>query len=181
MCLCYSSFGEAVPPRLDLSRLGTSVGTFFAVRSHSRGMVGHTEYDYGGESAVVTGSTAGIGRGVAAALAETDANVVVNCPTESEVESVAAELDELGVGTVTGVAADVGDPAAVDRLVERAIDAFGGIDLLVNNAAVCPEEGSFVESDIEGCIVNVTSQAGDRRTDSFGLYGISKTPITGVT
>jgi NAD(P)-dependent dehydrogenase (short-subunit alcohol dehydrogenase family) len=174
-------------------------------------MVGHTEYDYRDESAVVTGSTAGIGRGIAAALAEADANVVVNCPTESAVESVAAELDELGDGTVTGVAADVGDPAAVDRLVETAIDAFGEIDLLVNNAAVWPEEESLVESDIEqwtrtmnvnvraqyyasklvaahmiesdieGCIVNVTSQAGDRRTDSFGLYGISKTATTGVT
>lgn len=174
-------------------------------------MVGHTQYDFSGETAVVTGSTEGIGRGIAAGLADADANVVVNSRTESAVDSTAAELDERGAGRVVGITADVGSTDDIDALVDRTIDEFGRIDLLVNNAAVWPEEESLVDSeteqwdhtmavnvraqyyaakrvarhmideDIEGCIVNHTSQAGDRRTGPFGLYGISKTSINGLT
>ncbi|WP_254271340.1 SDR family NAD(P)-dependent oxidoreductase [Haloarcula marina] len=174
-------------------------------------MVGHTEYDYGDESAIVTGSTKGIGRGIAEGLAGADANVVVNSRSESEVTSVADELADHGSGEVIGVAADMGDPGDIERLVETAIDAFGEIDLLVNNAAVWPNEDSLVDSDIEqwdstmdvnvrsqyyaaklvaahmrendikGSIINHTSQAGDRRTGPFGMYGISKTSINGLT
>ncbi|MDT3436007.1 glucose 1-dehydrogenase [Haloarcula sp. 1CSR25-25] len=174
-------------------------------------MVGHTQYDFSGETAVVTGSTKGIGRGIAAGLADADADVVVNSRTDSAVESVAAELNERGEGRAVGVAADVGSTDDIDALVDRTIEEFGRIDLLVNNAAVWPEEESLVDSDveqwdhtmavnvraqyyaakrvarhmidegIEGCIVNHTSQAGDRRTGPFGLYGISKTAINGLT
>ncbi|MFC7020815.1 MULTISPECIES: SDR family NAD(P)-dependent oxidoreductase [Haloarcula] len=174
-------------------------------------MVGHTEYDYTGESAIVTGSTKGIGRGIAEGLADAGANVVVNGRDDQEVDAVADELDDRGGGSAVGVTADVGDPAAIERLVDSAVDAFGEIDLLVNNAATWPEEESLVESSldqwnrtmdvnvrsqyyaaklvaehmiaegIEGCIVNHTSQAGDRRTGPFGLYGISKTSINGLT
>ena len=174
-------------------------------------MVGHTQYDFGGETAVVTGSTKGIGRGIATGLADADANVVVNSRTESEVDATAAELDERGAGRVVGIVADVGSTGDIDALVDRTIDEFGQIDLLVNNAAVWPDEESLVDSDveqwdhtmavnvraqyyaakrvarhmidkgIEGSIVNHTSQAGDRRTGPFGLYGISKTSINGLT
>jgi len=174
-------------------------------------MVGHTQYDFSGETAIVTGSTNGIGRGIAAELADSDANVVVNSRTESEVDSTAAELDERGAGRVVGITADVGSTDDIDALVDRTIDEFGQVDLLVNNAAVWPDEESLVDSDVdqwdhtmavnvraqyyaakrvarhmiddgvEGCIVNHTSQAGDRRTGPFGLYGISKTSINGLT
>lgn len=174
-------------------------------------MTGHANFDYSGESAIVTGSTKGIGRGIAEGLAEADANVVVNARTESAVEETADELDELGDGTVVGVPGDVGKPDDIERLVESAIDAFDEIDLLVNNAAVWPRESSLVEAsledwafamdvnvraqfyaarlvarhmienDIEGNIINHTSQTGDRRTGNRGLYGISKTSINGLT
>ncbi|WP_284011415.1 SDR family NAD(P)-dependent oxidoreductase [Haloarcula pelagica] len=174
-------------------------------------MVGHTQYDFSGETAIVTGSTKGIGRGIAAGLADADANVVVNARSASDVESVAAQLDQRGAGRAVGISADVGSIDDIDALVDGAIDEFGRIDLLVNNAAVWPEEDSLVDSDveqwdhtmnvnvraqyyaakrvarhmidegIEGCIVNHTSQAGDRRTGPFGLYGISKTSINGLT
>lgn len=174
-------------------------------------MVGRTSYDYGGESAIVTGSTSGIGRGIAAALADADADVVVNSRTASDVEETAAELDELGDGSVVGVAADLSRTDEIDRLVDGAIDAVGEIDILVNNAAVWPEEASMVdapledwelamnvnvraqyyasklvarhmiERGVEGSIVNVTSQTGDRRTGGRGLYGTSKTAVNGLT
>ncbi|MFP8953469.1 SDR family NAD(P)-dependent oxidoreductase [Natrialbaceae archaeon A-arb3/5] len=174
-------------------------------------MVGHTVYEYGGESAIVTGSTSGIGRGIAEALARADADVVVNSRTESDVESTAAELNELGDGRVIGISADLSRPADIERLIERAIDEFDEISVLVNNAAVWPEEESMIaasledweftmnvnvrsqyfasklvaqhmiERDIDGSIVNVTSQTGDRRTGGRGLYGASKTAINGLT
>lgn len=174
-------------------------------------MVGRTTYDFRGESAIVTGSTSGIGRGIAAALAEADADVVINARTESDVEETAAELDALGDGTVVGVAADLARPEEIERLVERAVDAVGELSVLVNNAAVWPEEESMVtasledweramavnvraqyyasqlvarhmrECDVEGSIVNVTSQTGDRRTGDRGLYGTSKTAVNGLT
>lgn len=174
-------------------------------------MVGHIKYDYSGESAIVTGSTKGIGRGIAEGLAAADANVVVNSRTESEVTEVADELNDIGSGEVIGISADMGDPAAIEQLVEQTIDAFDQIDILVNNAAIWARESSLVEASledwnstmnvnvrsqyyasklvarhmidhgIEGSIINHTSQAGDRRTDRFGLYGISKTAINGLT
>jgi len=174
-------------------------------------MVGHTTYDYSDETAVVTGSTKGIGRGIAAELATADANVVVNARTESDVADTAAKLDELGTGAVVGVPGDMADPPDIERLVERAITEFGRIDLLVNNAAAWPREELLVEASledwdfamdvnvraqfyatklvaehmiehgIEGNIINHTSQTADRRTGARGLYGISKTSINGLT
>lgn len=174
-------------------------------------MVRTATYEYRGESAIVTGSTSGIGYGIAEALADANANVVVNARTEADVEETAAALDDRGDGTVIGVAADLADPSAIERLVDRAVDAFGEISILVNNAAVWPEEESMLsasledwestmnvnvraqyyasqlvarhmlERDLEGAIVNVTSQTGDRRTGDRGLYGASNTAINGLT
>jgi NAD(P)-dependent dehydrogenase (short-subunit alcohol dehydrogenase family) len=144
-------------------------------------------------------------------LAGADGNVIVNSRTESAVETVAAELAGRGEGRVLGITADVGSTDDIDVLVERSIQEFGRIDLLVNNAAVWPDESSLVDAEIEtwdrtmavnlraqyyaskriaahmieegvrGSIINHTSQAGDRRTGPFGLYGISKTAINGLT
>jgi NAD(P)-dependent dehydrogenase (short-subunit alcohol dehydrogenase family) len=174
-------------------------------------MVGRTTYDFDGESALVTGSTSGIGRGIARALAAADANVVVNSRTERDVEEIAAELDDLGSGAVVGLTADLQDETEINYLVEGTIKAFGTIDLLVNNAAVWPMEESMldadlddwdatmdvnvraqfytaklvaqhmVDQDVEGSIVNVTSQTADRRTGPRGIYGVSNSAVNGLT
>jgi NAD(P)-dependent dehydrogenase (short-subunit alcohol dehydrogenase family) len=174
-------------------------------------MAGRASFDYSGETAIVTGSTKGIGRGIAETLAEAGADVVVNSRTPADVSRVAEEPRETGSGDAAAVAPDMSDPEAVEHLVESAVDAFGTPDLLVNNAAVWPREGSMleadledwnhamhvnvrgffyaarlvgeqmVENDVEGAIVNVTSQAGDRRSAGAGLYGASKTAINGLT
>lgn len=112
-------------------------------------MAGRASYDYSGESAIVTGSTKGIGRGIAEGLAEADANVVINARTPADVKAVADELDEYGDGDVIGVTADMSALDEIERLVDTAVEAFGEIDLLVNNAAVWPEEESLVDAPIE--------------------------------
>ena len=112
-------------------------------------MVGHSEYDFGGESTIVTGSTSGIGRGIAQVLAAADANVVVNSRTEADVRETASHLDNLGTGEIVGVPADLSDASAIDDLVESAIASFDEIDLLVNNAAVWPMETEMIAADLE--------------------------------
>lgn len=82
--------------------------------------------------AVVTGGTKGIGRAIAEALVEQGASVVIGARTEADVDRVAAELGE----SVRGVTCDVRRAEDCQGLVDAAVDAFGGLDVLVNNAGV---------------------------------------------
>ena len=89
-----------------------------------------------GRVALVTGGARNIGRGIALALAEGGASVVVNCRTaRPEAEAVVAEI-EAGGGKGMCYVADVTDEAAVGAMVDAALKRFGRLDILVNNAAV---------------------------------------------
>jgi 3-hydroxybutyrate dehydrogenase len=90
-----------------------------------------------GRSAIVTGSTSGIGLGIARALAERGANVMLNgFGDKEEIETLSAKrAAELGVKTAYSDA-DISDPAAVRDMVAAAIKAFGAVDILVNNAGI---------------------------------------------
>ncbi|MCH9051210.1 MAG: SDR family NAD(P)-dependent oxidoreductase, partial [Proteobacteria bacterium] len=90
----------------------------------------------GGQTAIVTGSSRNIGRAIALALAADGAAVVINARNDEEgADAVVAEIEAAG-GRAIKHMADVTDESAVDGLAEAAIDAFGGINILVNNAAV---------------------------------------------
>ena len=90
----------------------------------------------GGQVAIVTGSSRNIGRAIALALAADGASLVINARNDDEgADAVVAEIEEAG-GKAIKHMADVTDEAAVDGLVKDAKDAFGGIHILVNNAAV---------------------------------------------
>ncbi len=86
-----------------------------------------------GKVAIVTGSSQGIGRGVAERLAAEGCRVVVNGLDDGKPEAVAAALRAAGAKAVA-VPADVGVAAAADRVFEAALREFGGVDVLVNNA-----------------------------------------------
>jgi 3-oxoacyl-[acyl-carrier protein] reductase len=89
-----------------------------------------------GRVALVTGSGRNIGRAIALALAADGAAVIVNTRTSvAEANAVADEIREAG-GRAAVAMADVADPAAAPLLVQAAIDAFGGLDILVNNASL---------------------------------------------
>jgi 3-oxoacyl-[acyl-carrier protein] reductase len=91
-----------------------------------------------GRVALVTGSSSGIGRGVALAFASEGADVVINHPAAAETaaaEQVAAAVRQAGRRALV-VRADVSQEAEVERLVAAARDAFGHIDILVNNAGI---------------------------------------------
>src|SRR2546430_17487883 len=92
--------------------------------------------DLAGRVAVVTGSSRNIGRAIACELAGAGAAVVVNARTSAaEAEAVADEIREAG-GRAAVAIADVADPGAAAALIAAAVDSFGRLDVLVNNAAV---------------------------------------------
>jgi 3-hydroxybutyrate dehydrogenase len=90
-----------------------------------------------GKSAIVTGSTSGIGLGIAEALAKEGCGVVLNSFSENAEDDALAERlsSEYGV-RAKYIRADLARPAECRRLVEAAAEAFGSVDILVNNAGV---------------------------------------------
>lgn len=88
-----------------------------------------------GKTAIVTGSSAGVGRETALQLARRGANVVINYSrSEADARSALAEIEATGARALL-VRADVSDDAQVREMVRRTVDTFGGLDILINNAA----------------------------------------------
>jgi len=82
--------------------------------------------DLKGKTAVVTGSTKGIGKAIATELVRAGVNVIVSSRDSREVERTAAQLNEIGRGRVVGSACDVRDYTQVGKLFETAVNTFGG-------------------------------------------------------
>jgi NAD(P)-dependent dehydrogenase (short-subunit alcohol dehydrogenase family) len=99
-----------------------------------------------GKVAVVTGSGRGIGRAYARALAEAGCAVVINDVDSDVAEQTVKELTDSGAKAVAEVAA-VGSTEAADRLVQRAVDSFGGIDIMCTNAGILRDRVLWKMSD----------------------------------
>jgi len=101
-----------------------------------------------GTVAVITGGGRGIGEAVALAFAGEGATVVLAARTASELAEVAAKISATG-GIGMPVPTDVSSPADVSRLVQRAVDAYGRVDVLVNAAGILGPVGPLWEADPE--------------------------------
>jgi NAD(P)-dependent dehydrogenase (short-subunit alcohol dehydrogenase family) len=159
-------------------------------------------FDLTGKTAVITGSSKGIGRAIAEQLALFGANVVVSSRKAPACEEVVAGIKEAG-GKAVAIPAHIGDKAALQALVDQSIKAFGQIDILVCNAAVNPYYGplagigddafdrimdSNIRSNLwlcnmvipamakrkDGAVIIVSSIGGLRGSSVLGAYGISK-------
>ncbi len=104
-------------------------------------------FDLTGNTAMVTGASRGIGRGIALRLAEAGANVIVNYHDPGELDlgrnnlADAAEVVETiskSGGQAVAIEADVSDQLVVERLIRETVRTFGSLDILVNNAGICP-------------------------------------------
>lgn len=96
-----------------------------------------------GQTALVTGASRGLGRGIAQVLAEKGANIVVNYyQSRTHADTLVAEIAEHG-GRAIAVQADVANASDVDRLVQTTFDHFGCLDILVNNAGTSQAKDIF--------------------------------------
>ena len=89
-----------------------------------------------GQVAVVTGGSSGLGRGIALLFAEAGASVVVNYHSGAEAAAEVVRQIEAAGGRAIAVGADVSQQAEVDAMFGRAIEAFGGVDVVVANSGI---------------------------------------------
>lgn len=110
-----------------------------------------------GRAALVTGSSRGIGRAVAIALAEGGADVAVNYVTDDDAaETVAERIQQIGSGAIV-CRADVRCEDEVEDMVQRVADEFGGVDILVNNAGVTRDQYlAFMKQDTWDEVIDVS-------------------------
>lgn len=101
-----------------------------------------------GKTAIVTGASRGIGAAIATLFAEAGANVVVASRKEDGVRAVASELDRLRAGCALAVAAHTGHEDDCKALVRKAIERFGKVDVLVNNAGTNPYFGPILDTEM---------------------------------
>lgn len=159
--------------------------------------------------ALVTGASRGIGRAIAHAYALAGARVVLSSRSQESLDEVADEIRERG-GMALPVAAHAGDAGAIDALIQQATDEYGGIDILVNNAATNPHFGPVLTAEeshwdktfdvnvkgyvrmIKACypsmkargggkVINVASIAGKRPQPGMGVYCVSKAGVLMLT
>jgi len=96
-----------------------------------------SEKEFSGKTALVTGGSRGIGRALSLKLARNGANVAINyLSRESDAQKTKRLIEKLGVGCVL-VQANVSEPSEVQAMIEATRRAFGSIELLVANAAIC--------------------------------------------
>lgn len=168
-----------------------------------------TLFDMKGKVAIVTGSSKGIGKAIARGLAEFGAKVVVSSRKQDAVDAVAAELKAEGLEAI-GIACHVGEEEQIKNLVKQTVAAYGGIDILINNAAINPVFGPIKDSTSEvfdkimnvnvkapmllsqlcypimkerggGSIVNISSVEGLKPSFGLGLYSVSKAAVSMLT
>ncbi|MEV0175889.1 glucose 1-dehydrogenase [Streptomyces sp. NPDC050803] len=162
-----------------------------------------------GRSVIVTGAGSGIGRAAALAFAAQGDRVVVADLNAEGVQAVVKEIKEAG-GTAVAVTGDLSEQSVVDEVTATAVERFGGVDVLVNNAGIMDRMSALADvSDAEwervirvnltapflltravlphmlaagkGAIVNTASEAGLRGSAAGAAYTASKHGIVGLT
>lgn len=157
--------------------------------------------------AIITGGGRGIGAATARVLAGAGADVVLTARTPEQLEVVAEEVRALGRRALV-LPADVNELEALDDIVARTIEEFGGVDIVVNNAGgtmprpFLDTSAGFMERafhfnvttafaltkaatpsllERQGAVVNITSAIGRLRDRGFVAYGTAKSALTHMT
>jgi NAD(P)-dependent dehydrogenase (short-subunit alcohol dehydrogenase family) len=106
-------------------------------------MSSQSAFDLSNKVALITGGTRGIGLAIAETFAAAGAKVVVASRKQKNVDIAAAKIRNTGAEAL-GVTAHTGSLEEVEALMARAVEAFGGVDILVNNAATNPHFGPML-------------------------------------
>lgn len=162
-----------------------------------------------GRNAFVTGASRGIGRAIALAFADAGANVAVVSRSAGALEETARKVEARGRKGLA-LAADVGDRDEIGSAVERAGQAFGALDVVVNNAGAAPFRAPVAETRLDGfekylrvnflsavyvlqaaaprliesgrgSVVNVASVGGLSAAPGVGYYGAAKAALINLT
>ncbi len=167
-----------------------------------------TSFSLEGQVAIVTGGGTGIGRSIALEFAKSGADVVVTSRKLANLEKVAEEVTALGRRSLA-IPADITNKVDVDNLVQRVMDEFSGIDILVSNAGIVvraplletPEDewdkvidtnlkGYYLCSQVvgkrmveqkRGNIINIASTSSFEMSEGEGPYCISKAGVVMLT
>ena len=100
--------------------------------------------DFKGKTALVTGAAVGVGRATAITFAEHGANVIIVDMDEALLERTKKDVEALGVKVLSYVC-DVSDEESVNKVTKDALEKFGKIEILVNNAGIFREHGEFMD------------------------------------
>ncbi len=168
-------------------------------------------FDLTGKVAIVTGASRGIGKAIAEYYAKAGAKVVLSSRKQDSLEELAAEMKSAGYEDVLPIAAHNGDKEALKALVAGTVEAFGTVDILVNNAATNPHFGTMLEAEDSywektlqvnimgnvwlcqavvsvlrgqakgGKIINVASVNGLRPGSYQGIYSMTKAGVISLT
>lgn len=165
--------------------------------------------EFQGKTALITGAAVGIGRATAILMAQRGANLILVDMNTEKLEAVKAELGEAAQRTLC-FGCDISDHEAVKQVVREAEDHFGGIDILVNNAALWRHFKSFLDTPMEqwklytdvnimglvhfthtvlggmierkyGRIINIASVAGVYGNANMVMYSATKGAVISLT
>jgi len=162
-----------------------------------------------GKAAIVTGASKGIGYAIAESFARAGANVLMCARNAAEIEKAAAALNGLGDGKVVGIPCDLRQYEEARKLIQKAVDEFDRVDILINNAGVghfapieeitveqwqqiletnlsgvfyaCREAIPHMKRQGSGWIINIASLAGKNPFVGGSAYNASKFGLVGFS
>jgi NAD(P)-dependent dehydrogenase (short-subunit alcohol dehydrogenase family) len=155
------------------------------------------DFDLTGKVALITGASRGIGQAIAEAYAAAGAKVVLASRKQEALDEV-AEIIRANGGEALPIAAHTGDDEAINELVVRATEAYGGIDIVVNNAATNPHFGPVMTAEeshwdkildvnvkgyfrvAKGCVPGMKARGGGKIINLASIAGLTPQPGMGV-
>jgi NAD(P)-dependent dehydrogenase (short-subunit alcohol dehydrogenase family) len=165
-------------------------------------------FSLAGKVAIVTGASKGIGEAIARAYAHYGASVIVSSRKQDAVQAVADSITQSS-GTALALAANASSSADLKALVDKAVEVYGRVDIVVNNAAANPTYGPIHATDEAvfdkimavnvkgpfelakhayphltkqgGAVINISSIGGITPEDGLGIYSVSKAALIMLT